>query len=70
VVVAQRFHAQVGDPGGLSNRQDATRAWAEREMVGDKVTNDVREVLDDTATPSSGAPTTANTTRRTFLPAS
>jgi ketosteroid isomerase-like protein len=44
---------------------EAIRKFMAKEFVGDHVTMEVREVIDTTATSSSGPSTTATTTRPT-----
>ena len=57
--------AYVNDARREFTGTDAIRRWVEKEMVGDKVQIEVRDVSTTTATRSSAGPTPATSTRRT-----
>jgi ketosteroid isomerase-like protein len=57
--------AYVNDARRQIDGIDAIRRWIEKEMVGDRVTMDVIEVLDHYGDTSSEPATTAATTRPT-----
>ena len=47
---------------------EAIRRWVRKEMIGDRVTIQVTEVVEHTARPSCADATTASMTRPTFPP--
>jgi ketosteroid isomerase-like protein len=66
VVATFAPEAYVNDAHREIRGTDAIRAFVAKEIVGDNVTMDVVEVVEDTATRSSGRPMRATLTRRTF----